>query len=112
MGNHIVFVRGGDKIAADLATGDTLFIAGESGAVASKVLAVTQDSRHVGMFAPLTPSGTIVVDNVIASNYGSFASHFSPSHSAFHAALFPVRFLHVLELSSLLGSPTTKKSET
>jgi hypothetical protein len=44
----------------------------------------TIESR--GIFAPLTMTGTVVVDNIAASCYASV-----PSHAAAHAAVAPVR---------------------
>merc|ERR1712151_738977 len=72
------------------------------GVVAREVTSVTQSTGRSGMFAPLTPSGTVVVDDVMASNYASYA-HVSFPHCALHAVFFPVRTFHSLGFASLLG---------
>jgi len=95
---HVVFVETGDKLAADLSTGDKVHVTEESGVVLSEVLSVVQSSGGSGMFAPLTPSGKLVVDNVAASNYASYAHTWFP-HSALHAVFFPARAFHVLGLT-------------
>merc|ERR1719436_738055 len=112
--NHVVFVEGGDKVAADLETGDKLFVLGTSGVVSKEVVVkITEEVGLDGMFAPLTSSGTIVVDNVVASNYASYSEHVALPHSAIHAAFFPVRVFHLLGLSSFLHSDgKTISSET
>merc|ERR1712203_442198 len=81
--HHVVFVETGDKLAADLTTGDKVLVSENSGVVAREVLIMKQSSGNSGMFAPLTPSGTVVVDNVAASNYASYA-HVPFPHSALH----------------------------
>jgi len=100
---HVVFTETGDKLAADLVIGDKLLVSMESGVVAREVTSVTQSTGRSGMFAPLTPSGTVVVDDVAASNYASYA-HVSFPHCALHTAFFPLRALHSLGLASLVGS--------
>ncbi|GFQ85725.1 desert hedgehog protein B [Trichonephila clavata] len=49
-------------------------------------------STQKGVYAPLTESGTIVVDGIWASCYAEVASH-----NLAHALFFPVRFLHVIK---------------
>merc|ERR1712228_873985 len=90
-------------LAIDLVAGDKLYVAEESGVFAREVLSVTQSSGRSGMFAPMTPSGTIVVDNVVASNYASYAHTWFP-HCALHTVFFPVRAFHAVGIASLLGS--------
>jgi len=97
--HHVVFVETGDKLAADLTAGDKVYVSEDSGLVLREVLAVVQSSGRTGMFAPLTPSGTIVVDNVVASNYASYGHAWFP-HNALHATFFPVRAFHALGLAS------------
>merc|ERR1711879_713312 len=67
--SHVVFVNDGDKAVADLQMGDEVFVAVDGVEKASRVLSVTQDATDQGMFAPLTQSGTLIVDDVVASNY-------------------------------------------
>ena len=52
--------------------------------------------RH-GMFAPLTPSGTIVVDNVHASDYAGSSEMLSSPHGTAHAIAFSARVLYALQ---------------
>jgi len=99
--HHVVFVETGDKLAVDVGAGDKVFVADESGVVLREVLSVVQSSGRSGMFAPLTPSGTVVVDNVVASNYASYARTWFP-HNALHAVFFPVRAFHAIGLASIL----------
>merc|ERR1712232_1176015 len=72
----------------------------DSTVVPCKVLSVVQSSGRSGMFAPLTASGTVVVDGVAASNYASYA-HVAFPHNALHATFSPVRAFHALDLASL-----------
>eukprot|EP00929_Paragymnodinium_shiwhaense_P051420 TRINITY_DN2587_c0_g1_i1.p1 TRINITY_DN2587_c0_g1~~TRINITY_DN2587_c0_g1_i1.p1 ORF type:complete len:1185 (-),score=183.40 TRINITY_DN2587_c0_g1_i1:34-3504(-) len=91
--NHLLPVRGDDarreKEAADLLVGDALLLgAGEI----SPVLALRRDLAWHGMRAPLTASGAVVVDNVVASSY-AVVRWLPVPHSAMHAAFFALRVL-------------------
>lgn len=112
--NHVVFTPVGDKLAADLLPGDEVLVTeGSSRAVASKVLALTQMSGRSGMFAPLTASGTVVVDHVVASSYASLSTQAPLRHCALHAIMFPLRMLHALGLADLLElSPAINAAES
>jgi hypothetical protein len=116
--NHVLFVATSfgreDKAAGRITEGDELFVvhAGASQPTPSRVLSVTRESTDQGMYAPLTPSGRIVVDHTVASNYATLhGMHFG--HEASHAAFFPVRAYHKLGFSSLLTASLehSKKSE-
>jgi hypothetical protein len=100
--HHVVFVEGGDKLAVDLSLGDKVLVSEAAGLVPREVLSVVESSGRSGMFAPLTQSGTVVVDGVAASNYAS-PSHISFPHSGFHAIFFPVRAFHALGLANLFS---------
>jgi len=109
--NHIVFVAGDNeesrvsKLVGKLVPGDKLFVAkpgDQRRTTLSRVLAMTRTTSQLGAFAPLTPSGTIVVDGVVASSYASSSVHKDLSHRIAHAFLLPVRFYHVLGLSKIL----------
>jgi hypothetical protein len=106
--HHVIFVETGDKLAADVGAGDKVFVSDGSSAVLSEVLSVVRSSGRSGMFAPLTPSGTVVVDNVVASNYASYAHTWFP-HNALHAVFFPVRAFHALGLASILQKDANTK---
>merc|ERR1719436_2179639 len=80
--NHIVFTTKGDTPVSALRPGDELL--GQSGP--SPILAIREESTAAGMYAPLTASGALVVDGVIASNYATPSSRVSLPHAAAHAA--------------------------
>lgn len=100
--NHIVFVKVdekmGDKIAKDLKVGDELITGqGET----STILSVHHISGEVSMHAPLTDSGTVVVDGVVASVYATSPMGLRLPHSSVHATFFPVRLIHRLGFANL-----------
>jgi len=66
-GNHMVFVEGKDHpVRADsIKEGDSLKADDESFVSVEKIRKVTRK----GLYAPLTPSGSIVVNGIVASNY-------------------------------------------
>jgi len=107
--NHVLFVASAvgrvDKAADQIAEGDELLVVpagGSDTAALSKVLSVTHEVNDLGVYAPLTWSGKIVVDGTVASNYATiFGMHFG--HEASHAAFFPLRAYHKLGLSQLLA---------
>lgn len=112
--SHIVFVtREGigrsDKFASDLEVGDQLVTV--SGA--SKVLAIHHDAGNDGMYAPLTSSGTVVVDGVIASNYAGPPLKGPLPHSCAHAVFAPVRMYNKLRswTSSQIYDQNTEVAE-
>jgi len=80
--------------AADLVEGDNILLVAGSGAEEHfQLTPVTGrcSMQSVGIFAPLTMAGTVVVENTAASCYASV-----PSHSAAHAALAPIRAAYEL----------------
>jgi hypothetical protein len=108
--NHIVFVvsEGGvrsDKPVSALRPGDQLLVDG----MHSLIVAVSLEITTAGMYAPLTSSGALVVDSVLASNYGTPSLGSSLPHAAAHAAFFVPRVFHKLELGKLsnVGTETT-----
>jgi len=108
--NHMLFVATAfgrvDKAADRIVEGDELLVASPGAsefAAPSRVLSVTREVTDLGMYAPLTPSGKIVVDETVASNYATMHGlHFG--HEASHAAFFPLRAYHKLGFSPLLAS--------
>jgi len=97
-----------DVPAGNLRKDDVLFVVAgtdftANGLVTSKVLAI-DTSVSVGMYAPLTHSGMIVVDGVLASNYATPSLELKLPHWLAHAGLFPVRAFHSLGLAYLLGA--------
>ena len=63
------------------------------------VLSVRRSVESAGLFAPLTASGTIVVDSVFASNYAAPSTTLRLPHGMAHAVLFPTRVFHGLQSS-------------
>eukprot|EP00929_Paragymnodinium_shiwhaense_P049177 TRINITY_DN24822_c0_g1_i1.p1 TRINITY_DN24822_c0_g1~~TRINITY_DN24822_c0_g1_i1.p1 ORF type:complete len:393 (-),score=22.66 TRINITY_DN24822_c0_g1_i1:246-1352(-) len=99
--NHMVFTTNTQghrrsKAAFDIEVGDGLFIAGHSDLVA--VLCVKRAQTAAGMFAPLTASGTIVVDGASASTYAVGASDASVTHAPMHASFFLTRIVYSCRL--------------
>ena len=83
---HLVFLAdGSSKTAAEVRVGDVL-----SGAVNMEVQAISA-VQEKGFYAPLTASGTIVVDDVMASNYAAPTA--AVSHSLAHLAVSPFRWI-------------------
>lgn len=100
--NHLVFSQNAhgqraDKIANQLTAGDIVYQDGN----AVKVLSVHSSEVDSGMYAPLTASGTIVVDGVAASNYATSSLASWVPHSVIHAAFLPVRAYHLLGFGSM-----------
>eukprot|EP00929_Paragymnodinium_shiwhaense_P107308 TRINITY_DN733_c0_g3_i1.p1 TRINITY_DN733_c0_g3~~TRINITY_DN733_c0_g3_i1.p1 ORF type:complete len:442 (+),score=92.46 TRINITY_DN733_c0_g3_i1:100-1425(+) len=89
-GNHVVFTADGEELAvSEVRPGDQLRF---EGGVATSVVAVRESFGETGMYAPLTPAGSIVVDGVVASNYATVESLEIP-HGAMHASFFFGRLL-------------------
>eukprot|EP00928_Gymnodinium_smaydae_P041314 TRINITY_DN27979_c0_g1_i1.p1 TRINITY_DN27979_c0_g1~~TRINITY_DN27979_c0_g1_i1.p1 ORF type:complete len:310 (+),score=84.35 TRINITY_DN27979_c0_g1_i1:71-1000(+) len=94
--NHLIFLAGGSAVAAgSVRVGDDLLLADGRRA---KVTGVGREEAETGMFAPVTPSGKVVVDGVLASAYATVHGINLP-HGAMHASFFPVRVFHALGLT-------------
>lgn len=89
---HLILTTDGDKTVADLRPGDGLVVAKNEDFVVSPVLAVVS-APGLDAYAPLTASGRIIVDSVVASVYAS-PSTYRISHNVMHSFLFPVRTFH------------------
>lgn len=105
---HLLFVMGASgtesKAAGRVLVGEKLIIAARPGDAPTvrEVLVVRRGQRTTqGMVAPLTASGTIVVDGAVASVYAAPSLQLHLPHSAAHAAFFPVRAFHWLGLPNL-----------
>eukprot|EP00929_Paragymnodinium_shiwhaense_P106851 TRINITY_DN7263_c0_g1_i1.p1 TRINITY_DN7263_c0_g1~~TRINITY_DN7263_c0_g1_i1.p1 ORF type:complete len:317 (-),score=58.83 TRINITY_DN7263_c0_g1_i1:311-1261(-) len=95
--NHILLLAGGEeKAAQEVAAGDALRFGGRA---SSTVLGVRRDATAQGMRSPLTQSGLVAVDNVVASSYASVTGLPVP-HASIHAAFFAVRALEPLLAAS------------
>jgi hypothetical protein len=96
--DHMVFEASGKAIPASLIQIGDRLLDYNSNQIVVKSIKFVQDQ---GMFAPFTPSGKIVVNRILASNYIAFhdtrslsfgtinASH----HWVAHAGTFPLRFV-------------------
>lgn len=107
--NHLVFAQDAkgqrlDKIASQLSAGDFIYLPSEKEAV--RVLSVLSETADSGMYAPLTASGAIVVDGILASNYATHGQASWIPHSTIHAAFSPVRIYHMLGLGMQAKSNT------
>ncbi|CAB9511247.1 expressed unknown protein [Seminavis robusta] len=74
---HLVYVQGKDApvTAGSIKVGDTLTEAGQGGAAVVTKIDTVQ--RH-GIYAPLTPDGTLVVDGIASSCYVSLQPNGDP----------------------------------
>eukprot|EP00929_Paragymnodinium_shiwhaense_P047460 TRINITY_DN2407_c0_g1_i10.p1 TRINITY_DN2407_c0_g1~~TRINITY_DN2407_c0_g1_i10.p1 ORF type:complete len:421 (+),score=38.87 TRINITY_DN2407_c0_g1_i10:105-1367(+) len=104
--NHMVFVTDGmgvreSKPAAGLDVGAMLVLAGDNASAA--VLSVRREVGAKGMFAPLTASGTIVVNNATVSAYAAVEDIPLLNHAAVHAAHFFARAHSVFALGQLVA---------
>jgi len=109
---HLVFVLDGlsrtDKPVGKLQPGDVLFaVDGRSSDVSmssSRVTAIHRSMTNIGLHAPLTASGTVIVDGVVASIYATPSLTLQMPHAAAHVAFLPVRLYHNLGLARIAAS--------
>ena len=101
---HLVFITAdGSRIAKrmmDVNLGDNVLFMEPSinKLVASEVMSVENDSTDTGLYAPLTASGTIIVDGAACSVYASPDGMQVP-HAAAHASMFLVRAFELFQQS-------------
>lgn len=88
--------------AQRLRVGDSIFSINET-IKEMKVIEIIRNLKRNDAFAPLTESGTLVVDNIIASCYADYEYH-----SIAHLVLFPFRFYHKIRN---LGEDAYKSNE-
>lgn len=102
---HLVFTAGGsvDVPAALLRPGEDELLAADGSS--TRVLAVRKSGAFAndGLHAPLTASGTIVVDGVLASIYAWPSLQRKLPHRLAHASLLPVRLYHSLQMPAVLA---------
>jgi hypothetical protein len=100
--NHLVFVISENGVREDvtasaLRPGDQLLIQSNATAlIPSPIISIRSETTCGGMYAPLTSSGAIFVDGVLASNYGAPSSKVHLPHGAAHATFFALRMYYYL----------------
>eukprot|EP00929_Paragymnodinium_shiwhaense_P014608 TRINITY_DN122536_c0_g1_i1.p1 TRINITY_DN122536_c0_g1~~TRINITY_DN122536_c0_g1_i1.p1 ORF type:complete len:636 (-),score=33.31 TRINITY_DN122536_c0_g1_i1:512-2194(-) len=97
-GKHILLLDDGEAVAEGILVGDKLKTLNGL----SQVTGVRLDFTDLGMFAPLTPSGRLLVDGVQASNYATTFDSRVPE-SALHSSFFLLRASHWLGLSDMMN---------
>jgi len=107
--NHLVFAASGNLGYDDMPAGllresDVLFAIKDNSLGPSKILAIEYDSFSLGMYAPLTHTGTIVVDGVLASNYATPSRGVRLPHWLAHAVFWPVRIFHSLGFARMFSA--------
>ena len=113
-GNHLAMV-GKDKkaiLARKVKPGDTLFSVDENQEISSKKVLAVEKVIEQGIFCPITLSGNVIVDNVLASCYASVEDHVLfkglvkiSAQSMAHLGLMPMRALHKLRSKWLRKIP-------
>lgn len=73
---HMLFVGGSAVPASQVAVGDSIDLAGKGSGSAgytltAEVVKIAEVTRTDGVYNPFTPSGTIIVDGIVASVYAS-----------------------------------------
>lgn len=92
--------------ASDVTEGRYIFVAmGNASSVSAVKVRHVRVMREVGVYAPLTRTGTIVVDGVIASCYAVFQSH-----DVAHVAMAPLRLAYYV--TGLVGSRDARENVT
>lgn len=109
---HLIFIvsaYGGKDVylpAREIQLGDQLFVEINGQVRPSRVLNITLEVKR-GYFAPLTTTGTLMVNGILSSCYASVRSH-----EWAHIFLGPVRWYHALTRSiPILGSSDEQQTE-
>ena len=113
-GNHLVMVGKQTKaiLARNVKPGDILFNVNENQEISPKKVLAVEKVIEQGIFCPITLSGNVIVDNVLASCYASIEDHvllkglvkISAQNMA-HFGLMPMRALHKLRSKWLRKIP-------
>ena len=113
-GNHLVMVGKQTKaiLARKVKPGDILFNVNENQEISPKKVFAVEKVIEQGIFCPITLSGNVIVDNVLASCYASVEDHvlvkglvkISAQNMA-HLGLMPMRALHKLRSKWLRKIP-------
>jgi len=96
---HHIYVEGSKDaaFAYNVVVGDRLFTAD---GILARVVSTQYLTQH-GIYAPLTLSGSLIVNGVLCSNYAEFAPSDTPLT---HAAMSPMRALYRLLPLSIFES--------
>lgn len=75
--NHLIFIynQTNPVFASEIDIGSKLQVI-EDGELVSGEIVRIEKVKSQGFYAPLTPSGTIVINNVVSSNYASVQNHY------------------------------------
>ena len=113
-GNHLVMVGKQTKaiLARNVKPGNILFSVDENREISPKKVLVVEKVVEQGIFCPITMSGNVIIDNVLASCYASVEDHvllkglvkISAQNMA-HLGLMPMRALHKLRSKWLRKIP-------
>eukprot|EP00928_Gymnodinium_smaydae_P087841 TRINITY_DN72033_c0_g1_i1.p1 TRINITY_DN72033_c0_g1~~TRINITY_DN72033_c0_g1_i1.p1 ORF type:complete len:703 (-),score=109.02 TRINITY_DN72033_c0_g1_i1:402-2510(-) len=122
--NHLVFVRRGDRgeeisqMVAQVRPGDRLIalvhdtdgveastcaVTGNCRILGSTIIGVRQAKTDTGLYAPLLAAGTLVVDDVVVSTYGSPSIGLHLSHGVAHGVFFSFRAYYAAGLNRALA---------
>lgn len=77
-----------EAFATDVQLGDVLLTRGPGSVMRPSRVVKTKIMSKIGVYAPLTKSGTIIVDDALASCYALVKSH-----SLAHTAMAPLRWM-------------------
>lgn len=90
--SHLLLLAAADGwrevFAANVEVGDVLLTRGPGSVMRPSRVASTRMVKKLGVYAPLTRAGTIIVDDALASCYAIVSSH-----SLAHAAMAPLRWM-------------------
>eukprot|EP00747_Dinoflagellata_sp_TGD_P206740 gnl/TRDRNA2_/TRDRNA2_80413_c0_seq1.p1 gnl/TRDRNA2_/TRDRNA2_80413_c0~~gnl/TRDRNA2_/TRDRNA2_80413_c0_seq1.p1 ORF type:complete len:514 (-),score=69.93 gnl/TRDRNA2_/TRDRNA2_80413_c0_seq1:149-1690(-) len=95
-----------DKFVGDLQPGELLCGVDGQDVVPTEVLHVEHRRGDAyGMLAPITATGTVVIDGVVASNYASPSRNILLKHSLAHKTLLPLRAYYMFAWDQIWGRP-------
>lgn len=110
--DHLIFVSSNAsandfraRFAGKVVRGDYVFGADSNAVVSREVVGVDVVYFNSGLYAPLTSSGNIVIDDVIVSCYAEVTSH-----RLAHLAMAPVRVMYSFARYLRLGRTATPLS--
>ena len=86
--------------ASDVKKGDFLLVHDMDKGLMSGVVVNVDETNQIGLYAPLTSQGNIVVDDILASCYSDFDSH-ELQHIAFSPFRWMYRLLEFLPFAKL-----------